>query len=73
LNPASPAADAGDGCQAPDLTHFSGIVPCGISATHLGVTSLRELGMKASMSGLMRRCVTHSAQFSIRRFMIEAR
>lgn len=35
---------------APDLTHFSGIVPCGISASHLGVTSLRDLGVKASMS-----------------------
>lgn len=34
----------------PDLTHFSGIVPCGISAPHLGVTSLRELGAPARMS-----------------------
>jgi lipoyl(octanoyl) transferase len=35
---------------APDLTHFSGIVPCGISATQFGVTSLRDLGVTASMS-----------------------
>ncbi|MCI0599900.1 MAG: lipoyl(octanoyl) transferase LipB [Beijerinckiaceae bacterium] len=35
---------------APDLSHFSGIVPCGISASHLGVTSLRDLGVEASMS-----------------------
>jgi lipoyl(octanoyl) transferase len=35
---------------APDLTHFSGIVPCGISASHFGVTSLRDLGLPASMS-----------------------
>jgi lipoyl(octanoyl) transferase len=35
---------------APDLTHFSGIVPCGISASHFGVTSLRDLGLQASMS-----------------------
>ncbi|MGQ0446415.1 MAG: lipoyl(octanoyl) transferase LipB [Beijerinckiaceae bacterium] len=35
---------------APDLDHYSGIVPCGISAAHLGVTSLRELGLKVSMS-----------------------
>ncbi|MGH6840762.1 MAG: lipoyl(octanoyl) transferase LipB [Methylocella sp.] len=35
---------------APDLTHYSGIVPCGISAAHLGVTSLRDLGLKVSMS-----------------------
>ncbi len=33
----------------PDLSHYSGIVPCGISASHLGITSLRELGVKASM------------------------
>lgn len=31
----------------PDLTHFSGIVPCGISAH--GVTSLADLGHRASM------------------------
>jgi lipoyl(octanoyl) transferase len=35
---------------APDLTHFSGIVPCGILAAHLGVTSLRDLGLPVSMS-----------------------
>ena len=28
----------------PDLSHFSGIVPCGVSASHLGVTSLADLG-----------------------------
>jgi lipoyl(octanoyl) transferase len=32
---------------APDLSHFSGIVPCGI-AQH-GVTSLRDLGVAAGM------------------------
>jgi lipoyl(octanoyl) transferase len=35
---------------APDLTHFSGIVPCGISATQFGVTSLCDLGVTASVS-----------------------
>jgi lipoyl(octanoyl) transferase len=35
---------------APDLTHFSGIVPCGISVAHFGVTSLRDLGVPVSMS-----------------------
>jgi lipoyl(octanoyl) transferase len=35
---------------APDLTHFSGIVPCGISASHLGTTSLRDLGVQATLS-----------------------
>jgi lipoyl(octanoyl) transferase len=34
---------------APDLTHFSGIVPCGISAAQFGVTSLRDLGVQVSM------------------------
>jgi len=32
----------------PDLSHFTGIVPCGI-AEH-GVTSLHDLGVKASMA-----------------------
>lgn len=34
---------------APDLTHFSGITPCGVRETHLGVTSLRDLGVAAEM------------------------
>ncbi|RBP17732.1 lipoyl(octanoyl) transferase [Roseiarcus fermentans] len=35
---------------APDLSHFSGIVPCGIAAQHYGVTSLADLGRAASMA-----------------------
>jgi lipoyl(octanoyl) transferase len=35
---------------APDLTHFQGIVPCGIAEAHLGVTSLRDLGSQATMA-----------------------
>jgi lipoyl(octanoyl) transferase len=35
---------------APDLTHFSGIVPCGIAQGHYGVTSLSDLGSKATMA-----------------------
>ena len=35
---------------APDLGHFSGIVPCGISAPSYGVTSLKDLGVSASMA-----------------------
>ncbi len=35
---------------APDLTHFFGIIPCGISAAHFGVTSLCDLGLPVSMS-----------------------
>jgi lipoyl(octanoyl) transferase len=34
---------------SPDLNHFSGIVPCGIGEEHLGVTSLADLGIDASM------------------------
>ena len=34
---------------APDLSHFSGIVPCGISEKHFGVTSFRDLGIDATM------------------------
>ena len=35
---------------APDLTHFSGIVPCGVSEQRYGVTSLADLGIAASMA-----------------------
>jgi lipoyl(octanoyl) transferase len=35
---------------APDLTHFSGIVPCGIAQAHYGVTSLEDLGRAADMA-----------------------
>lgn len=34
----------------PELSHFSGIVPCGVSEQRFGVTSLRELGISASIS-----------------------
>jgi lipoyl(octanoyl) transferase len=33
----------------PDLSHFSGIVPCGVSEPRYGVTSLANLGVTASM------------------------
>jgi lipoyl(octanoyl) transferase len=35
---------------APDLTHFSGIVPCGVSEPRYGVTSLADLGVHATMA-----------------------
>lgn len=34
----------------PDLTHFSGIVPCGVSEQRYGVTSLADLGLPVSMA-----------------------
>jgi lipoyl(octanoyl) transferase len=34
---------------APDLSHFSGIVPCGIRAAQYGVTSLADLGLPVTM------------------------
>jgi lipoyl(octanoyl) transferase len=34
---------------APNLSHFAGIVPCGIADAHLGVTSLRDLGLSTSL------------------------
>jgi lipoyl(octanoyl) transferase len=34
----------------PDLTHFSGIVPCGVSEQRYGVTSLADLGVAVSMA-----------------------
>ncbi|HET7849206.1 MAG TPA: lipoyl(octanoyl) transferase LipB [Pseudolabrys sp.] len=33
----------------PDLSHFSGIVPCGVSEPRYGVTSLADLGLTATM------------------------
>ncbi len=36
---------------APDLAHFSGIVPCGIASPQFGVTSLADLGLAATLAG----------------------
>lgn len=35
---------------APDLSHYAGITPCGIAAPHLGLTSLADLGITASLA-----------------------
>tara|TARA_R110002073_G_scaffold76656_26_gene186116 strand:- start:454 stop:1188 length:735 start_codon:yes stop_codon:yes gene_type:complete len=35
---------------APDLTHFGGITPCGISEARYGVTSLADLGKTSDMT-----------------------
>ena len=37
---------------APDLTHFNGIVPCGVTDLRYGVTSLADLGQPASMAAV---------------------
>lgn len=34
----------------PDLTHFSGIVPCGVADPRYGVTSLHDLGLPVTMA-----------------------
>ena len=34
----------------PELSHFAGIVPCGVSEQRYGVTSLADLGLTASMA-----------------------
>ena len=35
---------------APDLMHYSGILACGVSEARYGITSLRDLGVNASMA-----------------------
>jgi len=34
----------------PDLSHFGGIVPCGVGGAQYGVTSLADLGLTATMA-----------------------
>jgi lipoyl(octanoyl) transferase len=36
----------------PELSHFGGIVPCGVKDTRYGVTSLADLGITATMNDL---------------------
>ena len=36
----------------PDLSHFDGIVPCGVADTRYGVTSLVDLGLPATLADL---------------------
>lgn len=36
----------------PDLSHFAGIVPCGVAQPHLGVTSFMDLGFPVTMPDL---------------------
>jgi lipoyl(octanoyl) transferase len=37
---------------APDLSHFAGIVPCGVADPRYGVTSLADLGRPATMADI---------------------
>ena len=37
---------------APDLSHFTGIVPCGVSQAHLGVTSCADMGLPHDMAAV---------------------
>ncbi len=46
---------------APALDHFDGIVPCGIAAPGLGVTSLADLGVSAGMADLDAALARHFA------------
>ena len=43
----------------PDLSYFSGIVPCGIATAYLGVTSLADLGVRADMDEVTQVMRTH--------------
>ncbi|MDQ2953547.1 MAG: hypothetical protein M3R18_01235, partial [Pseudomonadota bacterium] len=36
----------------PDLSHFAGIVPCGVREARYGVTSLADLGLPVTMAEL---------------------
>jgi lipoyl(octanoyl) transferase len=36
----------------PDLSHFSGIIPCGVADPRYGVTSLVDLGLPVTMHDL---------------------
>jgi len=46
---------------APDLSHFDGIVPCGISA--FGVTSLADLGINVSMEEVDAALMKHAPEY----------
>lgn len=43
----------------PDLSHFTGIVPCGITEPGLGVTSLVDLGLPVTMDDLDAALITN--------------
>ncbi len=46
----------------PDLSHFNGIVPCGINAQNYGVTSLDKLGVNVTMQEFDQRLVQEFPQ-----------
>jgi lipoyl(octanoyl) transferase len=46
---------------SPDLSHFAGIVPCGIE--EFGVTSLRRLGIEVDQAAWDRALLSHAGEF----------
>ena len=49
---------------SPDLSHFSGIAPCGIREAHYGVTSLADLGRPATMAQVGR-CASRGVRTTV--------
>ena len=56
---------------APDLSHFSGIVPCGVSDPRYGVTCLADLGRRCRWRRSTRCCAPSSSGCSARRPMLK--
>ena len=46
---------------SPDMSHFGGIVPCGIE--EFGVTSLQKLGIDASIAEWDEKLLSHAGEF----------
>ena len=57
----------------PDLTHFDGIVPCGVADPRYGVTSLVDLGLPVTMADLDVALKRRFAEIFERRRLISAR
>ena len=57
----------------PDLTHFDGIVPCGVADPRYDVTSLVDLGLPVAMADLDVALKRRFAEIFERRKLISAR